>query len=107
MAAPLVNIRTAPLDAVYALAPEPPVNPAMEEMLTIDPPPFSFSDRHKTVFIPKKVPVTLIAITLFHRSIEVSSKRVSGEIPALFTKNVDSSVLFNHLCDNVLPLLFR
>ena len=51
----------------------------------IDPPPFSFMTG-TTVFIPKKVPVTLIAITLFHRSIEVSSKRVSGEIPALFTK---------------------
>lgn len=74
-ATPLVITRTAPLDAPYSAWPATPTRPAAEDHVDDRSPRFTMC--RTECFVPRKVPVTLIAMSRSHCSMLVSS---SGEI---------------------------
>jgi hypothetical protein len=56
-----------------------PVMPATEPMLTIEPPPESLMSGAQ-VWMPLRVPVTLISKILFHSSISISMRNCVSEV---------------------------
>src|SRR6266568_3066975 len=83
-AATLVMPRTANLLALYADSPAAPVNPSIEEMLTIDPPPAVFIGSI-TAFMPSQQPTALTSSTRRKASSVISAIGANVRIPALFT----------------------
>ena len=61
MAVALVSSRTAPLDALYAAAP-PPTSPAVDEMLTMEPPP-ALRMAGIAALVPRNTPLAFTSIT--------------------------------------------
>src|SRR2546422_7391881 len=85
MAVALVNSRTAPLVAVYAaVSPGLPTSPAVDEMLTMEPPP---ACRMAGIahFVPRKTPLTLTAMMRSQSASLVSSIFARNRMPALLT----------------------
>jgi hypothetical protein len=80
----LVIVRTAPLLARYRVWPVTPTSPAIEERLTIAPPPAS-AICGAVCFMPRKVPVTLTAMSPFQSSTRVSASGAMMWMPALLT----------------------
>ena len=86
MAADLVNIRTAPLDALYTgLVEAWPISPDMEDVLTMEPPP-ARRISGMAALVPRKTPLALMSITRSHSSTVVSSRVPLDSTPALFTR---------------------
>src|SRR5262249_61593509 len=83
-AAPFVMPRTAHLLAPYAKHGAEPLNPAIDEMLMIEPDRCAFIDG-ATACMPRNTPVWLIAIPRFHASSSVSVIDAQWKMPALFT----------------------
>src|SRR5439155_1685050 len=86
MAVALVNSRTAPLVAVYAaVSPGLPTSPAVDEMLTMEPPP-ACRIAGIAAFVPRKTPLALTAMMRSHSDSLVSSIRARNRMPALLTR---------------------
>ena len=83
--APLVMPRTAHLLAPYANAMPVPRNPAMEEMLMMEPLPWSIMIGAMAC-IPRKTPVWLMAIIESHRARSVSANPAIRKMPALLMR---------------------
>jgi hypothetical protein len=87
MAAVLVSPRTAHLLATYAPKRGRPCRPAVDEMLTIEPPPARTIDG-VTVFMPRNTPCTLTRSTRSKSSSVVLSSAWKCRMPALLTSTV-------------------
>src|SRR5574341_1015304 len=78
----LVNCITAPFDVQYATVLGQPINPATEELLIIEPPPF-FIIRGTTYLHIRNKPFTLMSIILSHDSRVVVVTVPGSRTPAL------------------------
>ena len=80
----LVSRRTAPLEALYAVAPALPIMPATDDMLTMEPPPDS-RIAGIAAFVPRKTPLPLMSMTRSQLSAVSVSTSPPFQIPALLT----------------------
>ena len=84
--------------------PKLPVMPATDPMLTIEPPPDSLISGAQ-VWMPLRVPVTLISKILFHSSMSTLGNRTRALLPTMFMRTCSAACLLLDLGDGGVPLI--